>query len=228
MKKTLITLIISLSIFIQFFAQAQEREVVAKILSVNLAMNKKNPPDLLIHVVGEVPTTGYSQVKLSRVNYTVPPKDSIQDYVLYAVPPEGIVEQIISEVEASDTYLNFPIAAPWMKGIRIHGIGDGIKLGDIAKYLVERERSALVEREKSGLNENYGRLFFGVSNDGSIENALSDALLKLNKALGEGGVRDAMADWELKEISGVSGGLPAYNEIRVTIEAWRNPDWMAK
>jgi hypothetical protein len=112
-------------------AMAQEetgkRVVVANILEVKFAIQKSLPPNLVVTAVGELPTGGYTEAVLSRVVYSKPPADGIQDYVLTAVKPSGIVPQVISRVEASDTLKAYTEAAPWMKGIRVHGVGEGVK-----------------------------------------------------------------------------------------------------
>ncbi len=109
-------------------AEKSERVTVAKVISVHCALQKRNPPNLVVTVIGQVPTTGFSEVRLRRTEHAKPPADGIQDYVLTAVPPAGIVAQVISQVEASDTWIDYSRDAPWLKGVRIHGVGDGTKV----------------------------------------------------------------------------------------------------
>lgn len=109
-------------------AEKPERATVAKIISVRCAFQKRNPPNLVVTAIGQVSTTGFSEVRLQRVEHAKPPADGIQDYTLTAVPPAGIVAQVISQVEASDTWVDYRRDAPWLKGVRIHGVGDGTKV----------------------------------------------------------------------------------------------------
>jgi hypothetical protein len=102
--------------------------LVKKITKIEIYILEKNPPDLSVQVTGEVPTGGYTHVKLIRVNHKTPPKDGIQEYRLVATPPDGPATQVISTVEASHVIENFTKNAPWIKGVRILGVGDGVKV----------------------------------------------------------------------------------------------------
>lgn len=93
---------------------------VKKVLSATLAVEGMT---LTVTAVGEVPTGGYTNATLTRVTYIKQPADGIQDYTLQAVPPAGVAIQVISQVKASDTWPSVPA---WLKGVRIHGAGDGV------------------------------------------------------------------------------------------------------
>lgn len=104
-----------------------EPMTIKKVLSATLTTEKMA---LTVTAVGEVPTGGYTKPTLTRVTYIKQPDDGIQDYTLRAVPPAGVATQVISQVKASDTWPAFPA---WLKGVRIHGAGDGVlvkMLGD--------------------------------------------------------------------------------------------------
>jgi len=104
-----------------------EPVTVKKVLSATLTVEKGA---LRVSAVGEVPTGGYSKATLGRVTYIKQPDDGIQDYTFRATPPAGLATQVISQVTASDTW---PAPPVWVKGVRIHGAGDGVlvkMLGD--------------------------------------------------------------------------------------------------
>lgn len=101
-------------------------QVVRRILNVDLALEKKFPPNLVVTVVGQVPTPGYTEVRLTRVVHARPPSDGIQEYRLTAVAPTGFVPQVLSKVEAFDRWQDFSTEAPWLRGVRIHGVDGGI------------------------------------------------------------------------------------------------------
>ena len=109
-------------------------QTVKKILDVKYAIQTINPPNLVVTAEGQVSTGGFDKdkVQLLRVIYAVPPADGIQDYFLVAVPPSGPVTQVISTVTATDTWKGYTKEAPWLKGIRVHGIEDGIVVKMIA------------------------------------------------------------------------------------------------
>lgn len=103
-------------------------QIVGKILKVDSIMEKIMPPNLLVTAVGQVPTEGYTKVQLVRVIYVTPPEDGIQDYILFAVPPSGPAAQVLSEVKATNTWEAYDREARWIKGFRVHGVGDGVFL----------------------------------------------------------------------------------------------------
>lgn len=69
------------------------------------------------------------------------------------------------------------------------------------------------------------RKYEGKSSDGSLQEALNDALHQLGADLGEGGVRDALASWVIAEIAGEYGGIAGFHTVKVKIAAKRLPEW---
>jgi hypothetical protein len=107
---------------------AQEKRgprIVGKIVSVEIAVEDIDPGNLVVKVVGQVPTGGYTKPTLLRAVYAKPPEDGIQDYFLLATPPDGIAAQIVSKVNASDTWKAYDKGGTWVKGMRVHGVGGG-------------------------------------------------------------------------------------------------------
>jgi hypothetical protein len=101
-------------------------QIVAKILKADYEEQETAPPNLVVRAVGQVSSGGYAKPTLLRAIYATPPADGVQDYFLVAIPPSGPAIQVISEVKASDTWKGFRKEAPWIKGIRVHGVGEGI------------------------------------------------------------------------------------------------------
>ncbi len=100
-----------------------ESEVAKKIDSVGYEFTKGDKPEFIVTAKTTVPTGGYT-AKLESVIYKTQPTDGIQDYYLHLTKPDGIVIQVISEVTASATW---PAeSAQWVKGVRVHGEGDGV------------------------------------------------------------------------------------------------------
>jgi len=104
----------------------QGPQVVSKILKVEHEEQETAPPNLVVRATGQVSSGGYAKPTLLRATYVTPPTDGIQDYFLVAIPPSDPAIQVISEVKASDTWKGFRKEAPWIKGIRVHGVGEGI------------------------------------------------------------------------------------------------------
>ena len=113
-------------------AQEKGPRVVTKILKVDLVEQQSEPPSLVVTATGQVPTGGYSNVKLLRAVYATAPNDGIQDYFLLAERPDGIAAQVVSKVKASDTWKAYTKEAPGLKGIRVHGMAGGVVVKMIA------------------------------------------------------------------------------------------------
>lgn len=201
--------------FVQADKPASKEVTVPKILEVTYELRKTKPPTLVLNVVGQVPTGGYTEVRLERATYDKPPKDGIQDYYLKAVPPSGIATTALSEVKASDVWSEIPF---WVKGVRVHGEEQGIKV---------------IRFDQSNGMEPVLRRFTGTADGpplggGTYEAALQQAVRNLNLALGEGGVRDATATWKVVKTSGQVGGIGGLNRMTVVISAERQPPWPKK
>ena len=185
-----------------------EPETVKKIKQVAIQVLATNPPQLFVAVSGEVPSGGFTDVTLTRVSYSKPPEDGIQDYYLKALPPTQPAIAVISEVKARDHWLGMP---SWVKGIRVHGVEEGVK-EKLFKDVQQRARPRV-------------RRFKGISNSGSYDEALKGALAKLNQALADDGVRDATATWKVSSVQGEVGGITGLNQLSVIIIANRQPAW---
>lgn len=190
---------------------------VGKILEVKYGEIEVLPPTLVVSAKGEVPTGGYSNATLMRVYYVVPPADGIQDYFLTAVPPSGMATQQISEVAASNEWRRYKEEAPWIKGIRVHGIGGGV-----VETLFPAPRATL---QLETLHPSTERTFTGKSDSGNLQEALDAALGQLGSALGDGGAADALANWAIDGVRGERGGFAGLHGVEVTIKATRSPAW---
>lgn len=110
-------------------ALAEEKRVTVRtITDVKYSIQKSMPPNLVVTAVGVVPTAGYKDVQLSRAVYVQAPADGIQDYSLTAVQPQGSAAAVLTKVEASDTWTDYQKDAPWIKGARIRGVDNGVKV----------------------------------------------------------------------------------------------------
>lgn len=203
-------------------AQAEDKKpapvTVPKILKVTHQIQESFPPNLVVQAVGQVPTGGYTDVKLERVHYVTPPEDGIQDYFLKAVPPAGPATTVISQVKAADTWKSIP---EWVKGIRVSGIDKGIVVIMIKQ---KAEPPKPVRRRFTG----HAEAGIGASDTVPFQQALAAAIYKMQQTLSEGGVTDATATWKLVNTSGEVGGIDGRNRITVTIVAERQPSWPQK
>ncbi len=193
-------------------AEESQPVIVPEITKVQYVEEEINPPNLVVSVTGNVPTGGYSNVMLIRAHYVTPPADGIQDYYLTATPPREAATQVITPVSASNRWKKYTSEAPWLKGVRIHGSGNGV----MVKMLSNKGAAEAVAKS---------RLFEGESPEGDLQKALQAALGKLDKALAEGNVADASATWKITQVSGTRGGITGARGVNVTISAIRTPEW---
>jgi hypothetical protein len=109
---------------------------MARVMEVKAAravIVKTNPPGLLADANGEVPTAGWTNIRLEPFFYVVPPADGIWDMDFVGDPPTGIVAQVVLPVSASIT-----LPAPhWLKGVRIHAAQNEleVKVGKEVPYM---------------------------------------------------------------------------------------------
>jgi len=108
-------------------ARAQSRQILAHVTNVQCTIQQQQQPILIVTVQGEIPPKGYQEPQLTRRSYTQPPADGIQEYDFTAVTPDGVEKKIIKQPEATDKWADYAHAAPWLQGVRIYGVADGIK-----------------------------------------------------------------------------------------------------
>jgi hypothetical protein len=89
---------------------------VMDVKSVDIAILKINPPLLFVGASGEVPTTGWTNIRLEPYFYIVPPKDGIWDFDFVGNPPTGIAGDVVLPAHAS---IVLPLPK-WLKGVRVH------------------------------------------------------------------------------------------------------------
>lgn len=214
MSKWLFSLVIVLGTISPTFALAQveaQRVTVPTVLDISYAIQESDPPRLVIKATGEVPTLGYTDVRLEQIQYRALPRDGIQEFRLTAVPPTGPAGQQIAKVEGTYIWNNYKTDVFWLKGIRVGGTGDGVKE---VRFEDEDKQPAPVERQ-----------FSGESARGNFQEALDAALAQLDKAMSEQGVADGMASWKIIEVSGNRGSFAGLQGVKVTISATRSPAW---
>lgn len=97
---------------------------VHSVESIFYNINKKNPPEVVICAIGEVPTSGWTNGKLTPWMYVVPPEDGIQDFSFIANAPLDISLSVITPITGGITW----VQSDWMKGIRIHSSTNSIEV----------------------------------------------------------------------------------------------------
>ncbi|MEP6606048.1 MAG: hypothetical protein ABJA60_08005, partial [Nitrosospira sp.] len=90
---------------------------ILEIINVHISILESFPPQLRIVASGNVPTESWSDPRLVPYIYIQPPPDGIYDFDFVADPPEGVVAQVISPIDAVYAWKSFPEG---LKGVRIH------------------------------------------------------------------------------------------------------------
>jgi hypothetical protein len=108
-------------------ARAQSRQILTHVTDVRCTIQQQQQPLLVVTVQGEMPPKGYQEPQLTRRRYTQPPADGMQEYDFTAVTPDGVEKKIIKPPEATDKWADYAHAAPWLKGVRVYGVADGVK-----------------------------------------------------------------------------------------------------
>ena len=98
---------------------------------VQVRITRTEPPWLVIHAIGRVPTTGWSNGQLSKHVHVTPPADGIQgfDFVAQMPAPDQLVLDVLSPISANVECPKVDIANYWgqgmpLKGVRVHAVSN--------------------------------------------------------------------------------------------------------
>jgi hypothetical protein len=98
---------------------------------VQVRITRTEPPWLLIHAIGRVPTTGWSNGQLSKHVHVTPPADGIQgfDFVAQMPASDQAVLEVLTPISAHIECPKVDIANYWgqgmpLKGIRVHAVSN--------------------------------------------------------------------------------------------------------
>lgn len=164
------------------------------------------PPQLVVRVAGQASRAGLGMPRLEPLVPAAAPADGILEYRLAATPQAGDGLPAGSPVSATSSLANVCSELRWVRGVRIGS-------REAMLEAVDRQRIRTI------------RLFQGTSGSGQFEEALQDALNRMNEALGQSAVADGMATWELGPVRGRVGGFAGFNEVSVIVYVRRSPPW---
>lgn len=91
---------------------------------VQLTLLKSNPPSLVISASGRTTSSGWSNGRLSRYVYIVPPADRVQEFDFVATPPapDQIVLPVLTAITAEFSIGPFDEANFWGPGMPLLGV----------------------------------------------------------------------------------------------------------
>jgi hypothetical protein len=98
---------------------------------VQVRVTRTEPPWLIIHALGRVPTTGWSNGQLSKHVHITPPADGIQgfDFNAQMPAPDDPVLNVLTPISAHAECPKIDIANYWgqglpLKGVRVHAVSN--------------------------------------------------------------------------------------------------------
>lgn len=83
-------------------AASNGQKTIYEVLTVDVAISKKNPPSAVITVKGTARTGGWSKVEL-RPLQTFAPEVGMRSFTLVGIPPSGFATQVLTPVTAKIT-----------------------------------------------------------------------------------------------------------------------------
>lgn len=127
---------------------------------------------LLVHAVGNVPTSGWSGLRLSPRYDATPPADGRWDFDFQADPPSAPVLEVVLAVSVEGVF-----AAPeWARDVRVHAGNNSLSATEFepARAVrslahrfepIGRQGAALVRQDLASFDENPVPIGFGASFD---------------------------------------------------------------
>ncbi len=92
---------------------------------------------LFVHAFGNVPTSGWSGVRLMPRFYVVPPADGLWEFDFQADPPAGLVLEVVLPVSAEGVF-----ALPnWARGVRVQATHNSITATEFEPATLARSRA---------------------------------------------------------------------------------------
>jgi hypothetical protein len=117
------------------------KELIYSITSVRLALNRKNPPDLIIDADGETRSNNWTNPELQPWVYIQPPPDGIWDFDFVAEPPSRPSNPVIVPIQAQHVWKDLP---PEVRGIRVHS-----ETNSVTAYLEPCQTCRLIDFEEA-------------------------------------------------------------------------------
>lgn len=98
-------------------------ERVPYIKDIKPSVQKSDPPNLIVEVVGDTPNPGWVFPMLVRRIYVTPPADGIWEYDFLAVR-SGSPLTVLEEIRASNFWEDYDEKN--VKGVRVYGVDEGV------------------------------------------------------------------------------------------------------
>lgn len=187
----------------------KKNTVMTKIFSVEkieIALNKSNPPSLVVNAYGKTKTAGWTDIRLQPLwNRTHPPKDGIYEFVFVGTPPSGPAQDVITEVGPTSYTFSF---------------GDTIDARNIVVYAASNSKT---EKRHVDIDPgfsphgttNFPRTATGYSNNWDLEEAINDAIANLPPD--EHPFPDKLYHFTVESIGAEIGGIAGLHRLRISI-----------
>ena len=98
-----------------------------EVTDIKLTIEKILPPNLVIKVEGNAPTSGWNNFQLSPYVYIMPPADGIYDFDLIGEKPDGISSPAITCIEPPAVFVWEDFPEQEVKGVRVHASSNSLE-----------------------------------------------------------------------------------------------------
>ena len=175
---------------------------VLHINKIDIALNKSNPPSLVVTAFGETSTAGWSNVTLRPLwNRSNPPLHGVYEFSFEGVPPSGPAAEVITET--GPVVYTFSV----------------VETPDVCKVIVYAEANFMAQlvslpagfAPKKQLSQ-----ATGYSNQWDLQEAFRDAIRHLPPD--QHAYPDKLYHYKIISIGAEIGGLAGFNRMLVRIE----------
>lgn len=177
--------------------------------SIRLALNKSNPPCLVVTAEGTANTSGWSGFILRPLwNRSNPPVNAVYTFSLEGVPPTGIVQQVLTPTGPVSHTLTYGETTDVRKVV--------IYANSNSKSVAYNEKSAN-DTQLSASPDVITQTAVGYSDNWNLAEAFRDAIKNL--PTDPSPYPDKLQQYKIISIEAETGGLAGLNRMKVTIEA---------
>ena len=100
----------------------QDNQNVAHVNSVCFSTDKEYPQKVVLHAIGIVISSGWTNARLVSQTYVVQPSDATQDFDFVATPPTDRALQVLSPITSE---IEIALES-WVKAVRIRAVDNNV------------------------------------------------------------------------------------------------------
>ncbi|HNR16434.1 MAG TPA: hypothetical protein PKG90_07200 [Chitinophagaceae bacterium] len=177
--------------------------------SIKLALNKSNPPCLVVTAEGTANTSGWSGFTLRPLwNRSNPPVNGVYSFALEGVPPTGIVQQVLTPTGPVSHTLTYGETKDVRKVV-VYAASNSQSV----EYNEKNATDSLLSASPDAITQTG----VGYSDNWDLADAFRDAIKNL--PTDPYPYPDKLQQYRIVSIEAEVGGFVGLNRMKVTIEA---------